>query len=186
MLGSSRVQAYRYDGYWEDVGTVRSYYEANIALTRPGPEFSFYHPRCPIYSQRPFLPPSLVHASHIDDALVADGCFLDHVHVECAVIGVRTRLSRGVRIRRSLVLGADEYETSQEGSSRAGGARPPLGIGENTQIENAIIDKNARIGKNVRIGNPRGLREQDGSFHFIRDGIVIVPKGAVVPDGAEI
>jgi glucose-1-phosphate adenylyltransferase len=186
MLGTTRVQAYRYDGYWEDVGTVRSYYDANIALTRKSPDFSFYHPRCPIYSQRPFLPPSQVHASRIDDALVADGCYLDHVDIQRAVIGVRTRLSKGVTIRSSLVLGADEYETSQEGASSRADARPALGIGQDTHIENAIIDKNARIGRNVRIDNRRGLREQDGTFHFIREGIVIVPKGAVVPDGTEI
>jgi glucose-1-phosphate adenylyltransferase len=186
MLAAERVQAYRYDGYWEDVGTVRSYYDANIALTRKNADFSFYHPRCPIYSQRPFLPPSQLHGSRIDDALVADGCFLDHVDVERAIIGVRTRLSKGVKIRDSLILGADEYETSQEGASRRADSRPPLGIGENSQIERAIIDKNARIGRNVRISNARGLREQDGGFYFIREGIVIVPKGAVVPDGSVI
>lgn len=185
MLSPEHVQAYRYAGYWEDVGTVRSYYEANLALTRHEPQFSFYHPRCPIYSQRPFLPPSQIHDSHIADALVADGCVLDRVEIQRAVIGVRARVGKGVRIENSLLLGADEYDTLHERSGAAVHA-PPLGVGENTIIQNAIVDKNARIGRNVRICNARGVREHDGSFHFVRDGIVIVPKGAIVPDGTEI
>ncbi|HVZ33331.1 MAG TPA: sugar phosphate nucleotidyltransferase, partial [Polyangiaceae bacterium] len=185
LLSETHVQGYRYDGYWEDVGTVRSYYEANLALTRPRPDFSFFHPRCPIYSERPFLPPSQIHASRIDDALVADGCSLDHVEVERAVIGIRSRVGRNVKIKNSLLLGADDYETLHEHSA-SGGSAPRLGVGDNSIIENAIIDKNARIGKNVRISNPRGLVEHDGGFYYVRDGIVIVPKGATVPDDTEI
>jgi glucose-1-phosphate adenylyltransferase len=186
MLGSARVQAYLYDGYWEDVGTVRSYFDANLALTRPNSPFSFYHPRCPIYSQRPFLAPSLIHGCRIDDALVADGCFMDCAEIERAVIGIRTRLGRGVHIKNSLVLGADEYETVLEGQSSPGDARPPLGIGDGSWIENAIIDKNARIGKNVRICNAAGVKEHDGEGYFVREGIVIVPKGAAIADGTVI
>jgi glucose-1-phosphate adenylyltransferase len=184
MLSKTRVQAYFYDGYWEDVGTVRSYFDANLALTRPNPEFNFYHPRFPIYTQRPFLAPSRFHGCRIVDALVADGCILDQADLETAVIGVRTRVSRGSRIRNSLVLGADEYETSAEEVPTD--SRPPLGIGEGSTIENAIIDKNARIGRNVSIENRRGLTDYDGDSYFIRDGIVIVPKGASLPDGTRI
>jgi glucose-1-phosphate adenylyltransferase len=184
LLSKVHVHGYFYDGYWEDVGTVRSYYEANLALTRPNPQFNFYHPRCPIYAQRPFLAPSQFHGCKVDDALVADGCFLDRAEIERAVIGIRTRVGKGSRIRNSLLLGADEYETLLEG--QAGDRRPPLGIGENTIIENAIIDKNARIGRGVRIQNSRGLKEHDGESYFVREGIVIVPKGAVIPDGTEI
>jgi glucose-1-phosphate adenylyltransferase len=185
MLSKTRVQAYFYDGYWEDVGTVRSYFDANLALTRPNPEFNFYHPRFPIYTQRPFLAPSRFHNCRIVDALVADGCILDQADLETAVIGVRTRISRGSRIRHSLVLGADEYETSLEQEVPTD-SRPPLGIGEGSTIENAIIDKNARIGRNVSIANRRGLTDYDGDSYFIRDGIVIVPKGASLPDGTQI
>jgi glucose-1-phosphate adenylyltransferase len=185
LLSRAHVQAYLYGGYWEDVGTVRSYFDANLALTQKNAEFSFYHPRCPIYTQRPFLAPSQFHACRVDDALVADGCFLDRADIERAVIGVRTRIGPGVRIRNSLLLGADEYETVLEGKL-AGDPRPPLGVGENSSIENAIIDKNARIGKNVTIRNSHGLREHDGGAYFIRQGIVVVPKGGIVPDGTEI
>lgn len=184
LLSKVHVQAYLYDGYWEDVGTLRSYYEANLALTRSNPQFNFYHPRCPIYTQRPFLAPSQIHACKIDDALVGDGCFLDRADIERAVIGIRTRIGRGCRIKNSLLLGADEYETALDG--QAGDRRPPLGIGDNAIIENAIIDKNARVGRGVRIQNSRGLKEHDGESYFVREGIVIVPKGAVIPDGTEI
>ncbi|HTV25240.1 MAG TPA: sugar phosphate nucleotidyltransferase [Polyangiaceae bacterium] len=186
MLSSTRVQAYFYRGYWEDVGTVRSYFEANLALTRQSPEFDFYHPRFPIYTQRAFLAPSRFHGCRIVDALVADGCVLDHAEVESAVIGVRTRIGRGVHLKNSLVLGADEYQTVLEGEPARGDDRPPLGIGEGSWIENAIIDKNARIGKNVSIRNPRRLVDHDGDSYFVRDGIVIVPKGASIADGTQI
>jgi glucose-1-phosphate adenylyltransferase len=180
-LSKKRVQAFLYDGYWEDVGTIRSYFEANLALTRPEPPFSFYHPRCPIYTQRPFLAPSVIHASRIDDALVADGCFLDRVDIEQAVVGIRMRIGPGTRVRSSLLLGADYYELPNQHADT-----PPLGIGPDSMIENAIVDKNARIGRGVRIVNERGVKEQESGFYVIRDGIVIVPKGAVVPDGTQI
>jgi glucose-1-phosphate adenylyltransferase len=186
MLSTARVQAYFYDGYWEDVGTVRSYFDANLALTRRDPEFNFYHPRYPIYTQRPFLAPSRFHGCRIVDALVADGCVLDRAEIQTAVIGVRSRISRGVHIERSLVLGADEYETALEGEPAARDGRPPLGIGEGSWVQNAIVDKNARIGKNVIIKNPRGLTDYDGESYFVRDGIVIIPKGASIADGTEI
>jgi glucose-1-phosphate adenylyltransferase len=186
MLSTSRVQAYYYRGYWEDVGTVRSYFDANLALTRPEPEFNFYHPRYPIYTQRPFLAPSRFHGCRIVNALVADGCVVDRAEIESAVIGVRSRIGRGVNIRQSLVLGADEYQTALEGEPSRGDERPALGIGENSWIENAIIDKNSRIGRNVSIRNQRGLVDYDGDSYFVRDGIVIVPKGATIADGTEI
>jgi glucose-1-phosphate adenylyltransferase len=197
MLARARVQAYRYDGYWEDVGTIRSNFEANHSLTAGEPPFSFYHPRCPIYSQRPFLAPTKLHACRVDDALIADGCFLESATIERSVIGVRTRIGAGAVVRRAVILGADYYDHDEGdgggGAPRSGGgagARVPLGIGAGTVIENAIVDKNARIGRNVRIVNARGLRESElpGGRRpvVVREGIVIVPKGAVIPDGTEI
>ena len=168
------------------MGTVRSYFDAILALTRSNPEFNFYHPRFPIYTQRPFLAPSRFHGCRVVDALVADGCVLDRADIETAVIGVRSRIARGARVRHSLVLGADEYQTVLEGDPSAASAGPALGIGEDCWIENAIIDKNARVGKNVSIRNRRGLVDHDGDGFFVRDGIVIVPKGASIADGTEI
>jgi glucose-1-phosphate adenylyltransferase len=186
MLSRQNVHGYLYRGYWEDVGTVRSYFDANLALTQRGSEFSFYHPRCPIFTLRPFLPPTELHACRIDDALIADGCCIERAQIERAVIGIRSRIGAGARIKNSLVLGADDYETVLEGKAQPGDQRPRLGIGENTWIENAIIDKNARIGKNVRIENVRQLVDHDDEHYFVRDGIVIVPKGGSVPDGTII
>ncbi|HET9960562.1 MAG TPA: glucose-1-phosphate adenylyltransferase [Polyangiaceae bacterium] len=185
MLDRSRVQAFFYDGYWEDVGTIRSYYEANLALTSQTPTFDFYHPEYPIYSERAFLAPTRMHGCQVTDSLIADGCILQEAQIERSVIGVRTRVGRGVKIRNSLLLGADDYETHSEGIARSGSVIP-LGIGEGSTIENAIIDKNARVGRRVMIRNERSLTQHDGGNHFIREGIVIVPKGAVVPDGTVI
>ncbi len=179
MLERTHVQSYLYDGYWEDVGTIRSYFDANIALTTNCSSFSFYHPRCPIFMDRPFLSPTKIHDSRVADALVADGGFLEQVDVESAVIGPRTRIGRGAKIRRSLILGADFYDADPAPS-------PPLGIGENSVIENAIVDKNARIGRGVHIGNAGGLRDHDGGSYFIRDGIVVIPKNGVIADGTVI
>jgi glucose-1-phosphate adenylyltransferase len=186
MWSKAHVQGYLYEGYWEDVGTVRSYFEANLALTRKDAAFNFYHPSSPIYSQRPFLAPTQLHACQVHDALIADGCYLDRVNIEHAIIGVRSRIGTDVRIKSSLVLGADEYETAVEVRPGTRDGQPPLGIGDNTSIENAIIDKNARIGKNVRIHNASGLRHHDGASFFVRDGIVIVPKSGIIPDGTVI
>jgi glucose-1-phosphate adenylyltransferase len=181
MLSRTHVQAFLYDGYWEDVGTMRSYYDANLALTSPRPPFDFYHAHCPIFTNRPFLAPTRIHASRIDDALVADGCILDRVDLHRTIVGIRMRIGSGTRVRNSLLLGADYDE-----SPAAGRDLPPLGIGPGSIIENAIIDKNARIGANVRIVNARGVKEHDGPFYMIRDSLVIVPKDAVVPEGTEI
>ena len=182
MLGERHVQAYRHDGYWEDVGTIRSYYEANLALTDREPAFSFYDPARPIYTHPRFLAPTKVHDSRIDDALIADGCYVDRAEITRSVLGVRTIVLAGARIRRSLVLGADGYDPA----APAQAGTVPLGIGEGTVIENAIVDKNARIGRNVRLVNERGIAEADGPCWFIREGLVIVPKDAVVPDGTVV
>jgi glucose-1-phosphate adenylyltransferase len=185
MLSRARVQAHFHEGYWEDVGTVRSYFDANLALTRQDSEFDFYHPRCPIYTQRPFLAPSRFYGGRILRALVGDGCIIDNADIESAIIGLRARIGHGVQIRHSLVLGADEYQMARE-DAPAKGPGLPLGIGDNSRIENAIIDKNARIGKNVTIRNRRDVKDYDGPSHFVRDGIVIVPKGGSIADGTEI
>jgi glucose-1-phosphate adenylyltransferase len=186
MLKTSRVQAYLYDGYWEDVGTIRSYFEANLALTGTSPPFSFYHPRRPIYTRRRFLAPTIIHDCRVNDALVSEGCFLKQAEVERAVVGVRTRIAAGARIRSSLILGADYYDDSAADPRIAGSSNIPLGIGEGSSIEGAIIDKNVRIGRNVHIRSAEGLDDTDGTYHSIREGIVIVPKGTVIPDNTTI
>lgn len=181
-----RVQAHVHDGYWEDVGTIGSYFEANLAMTQSPAPFSFYDARIPIYTQPRFLPPTRILASDVADSLIAEGCFIERSRIEQAVVGIRSRIGAGSRIRRSLILGADVYETLEEIERARNQGLPPLGIGEDAVIENAIVDKNTRIGRGVRITNERGERERDGKGWHIRDGVVVVPKGAVIPDGTVI
>ena len=186
MLSRLRVQAYAFEGYWEDVGTIRSYYDANIALTASHPEFSFYDACNPIYTHPRFLAPTKLLNCKIKDAIIADGCFIENAEIESSVIGIRSRIGDRVKIRRSLVLGADLYETREEISAATRAGEPPIGIGEGSIIDGAIVDKNARIGKNVRLVNEGKIQEQDANGYFIREGLVIVPKNGVVPDNTVI
>jgi glucose-1-phosphate adenylyltransferase len=177
-----RVQAHVHDGYWEDVGTIGSYFQANLALTEPRPAFNFYDPARPIYTHPRFLPATKIQACEVVDSLISEGCFIERARLERVVVGIRTRIAAGARIRRSLLLGADSYETVEEMERAAAEGHPPLGIGEDCIIENAIVDKNARVGRGVRIVNERGERDRDFASYYIRDGIVVIPKGAVIPD----
>jgi glucose-1-phosphate adenylyltransferase len=181
-----RVQAHVYRGYWEDVGTIRSYFQANLALCEPIPPFDFYDADRPVYTHPRFLPASKVENCNIHNALISEGCIMHGAEIDRAIIGVRSRIGSKVQIRNSLLIGADLYETIEEMRASEGRGVPPVGIGSDTVVENAIIDKNARIGRGVRIINEAGVKEQDGDGYFIREGIVIVPKGGVVPDGRVI
>jgi glucose-1-phosphate adenylyltransferase len=176
-LGKYRVAAYFFNGYWADVGTVESFYDANIGLTQPQPRFSFYDPTCPIYTHERFLPPSRLLGAKFHNALVADGSYLDGCLIEHSVIGIRSTIRHGSTIRRSVLLGADYYEAE----SRA--AQPYLGIGANVELDRVIVDKNARIGDGARLVNARGLQDEDGNGYYIRSGIVIVPKNGTISPG---
>jgi glucose-1-phosphate adenylyltransferase len=185
-LGEMRVHAHFHRGYWEDVGTIASYYHANLAQTDAVPPFDFYDAARPVYTHPRFLPATKVESCTVRSSLVSEGCILVGAEVERAVIGIRSRVGRGAKVRQSLLLGADYYETLDEIDRMRARAHPPLGVGEDSVIERAIVDKNTRIGRGVRIVNEAGEREKDGKDYFIRDGIVIVPKDAVIPDGTVI
>lgn len=181
-----RVQAHVHRGYWEDVGTIRSYYEANLALCQPVPPFDFYQAGRPVYTHPRFLPATKVEDCTVKSALISEGGILVRAAIERAVVGIRSRIGPGVTLRESLVLGADYYETLDEIARSASRGLPPLGIGEGSLVERAIVDKNARIGSNVRIVNQAGVQDHDGDGYFVRDGIVVIPKNGVVPDGTVI
>jgi glucose-1-phosphate adenylyltransferase len=181
-----RVQSHFQRGYWEDVGTIRSYYDAHLALCQPVPPFDFYDVSRPVYTHPRFLPATKVEQCSIRSALIAEGSILVGAEVERSVIGIRSRIGRGAQVRESLVLGADYYETLEQIQASAGRGVPPVGIGSESVIHRAIIDKNARVGAGVRILNEAGEAEKDGPGYYIRDGIVIVPKDGVVPDGTVI
>jgi glucose-1-phosphate adenylyltransferase len=183
---SLRVQAHVHQGYWEDVGTIQSYFQANLELCDPIPPFDFYDAAHPIYTNPRFLPASKVANCNIKNALISEGCIMQGADIDHAVIGIRSRIGAGAHIRRSLLIGADEYETLREMEASRTRGVPPIGIGSESVIENAIVDKNARIGRGVRIVNEAGVKEKDGSGYFIREGIVIVAKNGIIPDGTVI
>ena len=185
-IGEMRVQAHFFRGYWEDVGTIRSYYEANLQLTDPMPPFDFYDAVRPVYTHPRFLPATKVEGCTLHRTLLSEGSILMGAEIERSVVGIRSRIGEGVRIRESLVLGADYYESLEEIDRAQARGLPPVGIGSGSVIERAIVDKNARIGRGVRIANEAGVLETDGPGYYIRDGIVIVPKDGVIPDGTVI
>jgi len=183
-IKTKRVGGYLFNGYWEDVGTIQSFWKANLDFASRNPQFDFYRNR--IYTHARYLPSSRFDACSIDESLVCDGTILSKTTLRQAVIGIRAIIKEGAVIERSIILGADDYESETDlGGNRLKGI-PDIGIGENTVIRNAIVDKNARIGKNCQIQNKDGLDHYDGGHYFIRDGIVIIPKNAVVPDNTVI
>lgn len=177
-LVTHRVRAFLYRGFWADVGTVRSFYDVNLLLTRRGAPFTFFHPRRPIYTRPRFLPAARLHQCRIDESLVAEGAYLDTCEVRSSVVGIRTSIFPGAQITRSVLLGADFYEEHATDI--------PLGIGRNAVLDGVIIDKNARIGENVRLVNERRIENADGDGYYIRSGIIVVPKGGVVKPGTVV
>ena len=182
------VQAYLFDGYWEDIGTIEAFYNANLGLTdSPDPKFSFYESDAPIYTQSRFLPPSKMTDCEVTDSIIGDGCVIQRATVKHSVIGLRALIKPGSVIEDSLIMGADYYEEREECELLPGCL--PIGIGENSVVRKAIVDKNARIGSNVQIVNKDGVvesfdHEDDG--YVIRDGIITIIKDAIIPDGTVI
>jgi glucose-1-phosphate adenylyltransferase len=173
------VSAFIFNGYWEDIGTIRAFYEANLDLTNIVPEYSFFEADTPIYTHPRFLPGSKVNGATLRQALISDGCIISDAHIERSVIGIRSIIESGATIRNSIIMGADYFEEDGLPANDV----PPIGIGRNCVIDRAIIDKNARIADGVVItpeGKPPSL---DADNYFIRDGIVVVPKNAVIPAG---
>ncbi|MBP5973293.1 glucose-1-phosphate adenylyltransferase [Brasilonema sp. CT11] len=183
------VQAYLYDGYWEDIGTIEAFYDANLALTKqPQPSFSFYDEEAPIYTRSRYLPPSKILDCQITESMISEGCIVKNCRIEHSVLGVRSRVEAGCIIQDSLIMGADFYQPFAERQSDSQSGEIPLGIGANTTIRRAIIDKNARIGSDVQIINKDNVQEaqrENQGFH-IKSGIVVVLKNAVIPDGTII
>ena len=176
-LGTFNVQSFLYRGYWADVGTIDAFYDANIQLTQPGAPFNFFHPRRPIYTHPRFLPATRMHKTRVDASIVAEGCDLDTCEVRDSVVGIRTRIGSGATVTRSVLLGADYY---QDGDSPG---EVPLGIGKGVVLDRVIVDKNARIADGVRLVNEANVANADGQGWYIRDGIIVVPKGAIVTSG---
>ncbi|MGB3208794.1 MAG: glucose-1-phosphate adenylyltransferase [Crinalium sp.] len=183
------VQAYLFDDYWEDIGTIESFYESNLALTQqPQPAFSFYDEKAPIYTRSRYLPPTKLLDTHVTESMIGEGCILKKCRIHHSVLGVRSRVEEGCVIEDSLLMGSDFYEPFGERQSNSENSVISLGIGANTTIRRAIIDKNARIGCNVTIVNKDRVEEaeRESEGFYIRSGIVVVLKNAVIPDGTVI
>jgi glucose-1-phosphate adenylyltransferase len=183
-LDRYRVQAHLFRGYWADVGTISSFYEANIMQTQPNAPFSFYDPHRPIYTRPRFLPGARLTDCAVRDAIIAEGCNLERCTLEQSVIGIRANIQSGTRISRSVLLGADFYESDDEAPVR--GDRPRLGIGHDVVLDGVIVDKNARIGDGTRLTNDAGVQEADGDGYYIRSGVIIVPKDGVITAGTRV
>jgi len=175
-----RVFAHRFDGYWRDIGTVKSFFEANLELASLNPPFSFYDEKYPIYTRPRFLPGSRMRKCDVENVLIADGCYLSECRIHNSVIGLRAIIRKGTTVEQSVIMGADYYENETPPDFI------PIGIGHNCIIKRAIIDKNARIGDNVRIINEKGFANFDAENYSIRDGIVVIPKNTTIPDGTVI
>ncbi len=179
-LGTYRVHPYVFKGYWADLGTIDAFYDANIQLTRRGAPFNFFHPRAPIYTHPRFLPGTRAYGCTIDASIIAEGCSLDTCAIHESVIGIRTHIHAGSTITRSVLLGADFFEEDTAAH------QIPLGIGRDVVLDRVIVDKNARIGDGVRLVNEAGVQEADGDGYHIRNGIIIVPKGASIASGVTV
>ncbi|HEY5777135.1 MAG TPA: glucose-1-phosphate adenylyltransferase [Terrimicrobiaceae bacterium] len=178
-----KVTAYIFQGYWEDIGTIDAFFEANLNLTDAEPKFSFNEPGAPVYTHPRFLPASIVRSTQVDRSLICDGCIIDNATVEHSIIGIRSVIGSGSVVRDVILMGADYYEADL---GRNAGEVPNMGIGRGCDIRNAIIDKNARIGDNVVISPEGKDKEMNGEGFYIRDGIVVIPKNSVIASGTRI
>jgi glucose-1-phosphate adenylyltransferase len=185
-IETHRVFSYVFQGYWEDIGTIRAFFEANLDITSELPRFNFFDMTAPIFSRPRWLPASKINGAQIDHAIISDGCIITHADIHQSIIGIRSIISPGAQLNRTIMLGSDYYESSASIQENESVGNPRIGVGQNARIDNAIIDKNARIGDNVTI-TPSGKPENaDHPMYFIRDGIVIIPKNGVIPHGTVI
>ena len=185
-LSDYRLMGHVYDGYWADIGTIRRFYEVNLEMALPDRPFDFYIPGRPIYSRARFLPATEVYGAQIENALLADGCRVVDSRITHAVIGLRSQIGPKAKIRSSILMGADYYETEADRVENNRRGRPAIGIGEGTVIEGAIIDKNARIGRNVRIRHLPDRLDSETDNWVARDGLVVIPKNAAIADDTVI
>lgn len=178
-----RVYSYVFQGYWEDIGTIRAFFEANLDVTNELPRFNFFDMSAPIFSRPRYLPGSKINGAQIDHAVITDGCIINHANISHSIVGLRCIVGPGTTLNRTILLGSDYYEALESIRENEKQGNPRIGIGSNCRIENAIVDKNARIGDNVVIspaGKPDKFDHPKGMY-YIRDGIVVVPKSAVIP-----
>lgn len=181
-IRTHNVQAHLFDGYWEDIGTIRSFYDANLDLTRPDSPFTLENQDAPIFTHARFLPPTRFDGAKVTSSLISDGCVIGEGSViENSVIGLRCKIGKNVRISNSILMGADSYQSVEDLAAEKAQGMPPIGIGEGSTLVGAIIDKNCRIGRNVQVDNTKPLSKTDTGV-VMQDGIIVVPKETTLPD----
>ncbi len=186
LIKTNRVFSYIYSGYWEDIGTIKAFYDANLDLTEAKPKFNFFDVGSPIYSRGRYLPASKIIRSQFERTVIAEGCIITNARIEHSVIGIRSRVDEGTTITDSIMMGQDYFETHAQLLSAEAHGLPRIGIGRNSRLKGVIVDKNARIGDNVQISSENKTVDVDGENFYVRDGIVIIPKNAVVPSNTVI
>jgi glucose-1-phosphate adenylyltransferase len=182
-ISKHNVVSFQYEGYWTDIGNIHSFFEANLALTQDVPEFNLFDNNKAIYTRARMLPPAKISGTTLEKTIVAEGCIINASRVEHSVLGIRTRIGYGSTIVSCYIMGTDFYETLDEMNTSVSNGLPKLGIGERCYIKNSIIDKNCRIGNDVRINGGKHLANTEHQLYTIKEGIVVVKKGAVIPDG---
>ncbi|MEK6334104.1 MAG: glucose-1-phosphate adenylyltransferase [Acidobacteriota bacterium] len=187
-IHSHKVQAYLFNDYWEDIGTIAAFYKANLDMTTAIPPFNLFDAEAPMLTRSRYLPPSKIDNCEIRDSIVSDGCIINGAKISNSVIGLRSRIGGGAQIEASYLMGADYYQTLEDMEADRAGGTPWIGIGEGATVRRAIIDKNTRIGANVRLLNEAGVDNADGpgGSYYIRDRIIIVPKNGLIPDGTVV
>jgi len=184
-INKKKVVAYQYDGYWTDIGTIPSFFEANIGLTDDIPQFNLFDKKS-IFSRARMLPPSKIMGTTLEKTVISDGCIIDASRIERSVIGIRTRIGKGSSIECTYIMGSDYYQTLEQLEEARQTGNPIMGVGERCFINNAILDKNCRIGNDVRINGGPHLEDGDYEKYTVRDGIVVIKKSAVIPNGTVI
>lgn len=181
-----KVFGYFFDGYWQDIGTIPSFFEANLNLTEPLPRFDFYDEEKPIFTHARFLPGSKILASDVTESILCEGSIINGSKISRSIVGVRSRIGERCVMERTVMMGADFFESKEDLAKNAAQGIPPIGIGRDCEIRTAIIDKNARIGNGVKLINARGVRDEKAENYCVVNGILVVPKNAVIPDGTVI
>ncbi len=185
-IEQKKVYGYFFEGYWQDIGTIRSFFEVHLDLTQPLPKFNFYDEEKPIFSHARFLPGSKILASDVDNSILCEGSIINRSKINHSIIGIRSRIGENSALERTVMMGADFFEAREEIEKNLKAGIPRIGIGNNCEIRNAIIDKNARIGDGAKLVNTRNIGDEDGEDYVIRDRIIVIPKNATIPEGTVI
>ena len=185
-LNDYKVLSYQYEGYWTDIGNISSFFDANLGLTDELPQFNMFDSAHTIFTRARMLPPSKVSGTTLERTIIAEGCIVQASRVERAVLGIRSRIGKGTTIVNSYIMGSDHYQTLAEINEQTNAGQPLIGIGDRCYINNAIVDKNCRIGNDVSINGGSHLAEGDYGFYVVKEGIVVVKKGCMIPNGTKI